>query len=212
MRSEDSGQGFFSLQAVLGAVLGAILLGIASAIFLQEILGASGTWQNHRTLILTVIGLFWVNLLLLWRRPHYLRLSRWIVDAKDLVLALVVGYSTQVLTFLLWPRPESSPDWVQIVCLVVVIPPLEEMFARGILLRSLLSVWPPWLSIATITILQAVMHFRFLPALLPQLAFCVLYYQRRNCITASIICHSMTNAVVLFSSLNLLTRGSIGLK
>ena len=207
MQSDSATHGPFRVKTVLLAILGALVLASLSGLFLEVVLHRSEAWQSHRLLILTVVALFWVDLLLLWRRPGYLKFSRWGVNATDIVLAVAVGYAAQAVTLFLWPVPKPSPDWIKVACFVVFGPAVEELFARGILLRSFLFVWPPWLSIAAVTILMSLLHDPVTRALLAQCVFCVLYYKRGNSITLSIICHSVTNAVVLFPTVNLLRPG-----
>ena len=132
-------------------------------------------------------------------RPKMLNQSRWKPRVIDIAIGVLAGGLVLVLEFLaernshrfLGPLPERT-----FVPIVILAPIIEEVFFRGILLRSLREHFPPWMAIALVALLAALGHTNFWVDLPAQLVLSVAYISTGNSLAASVTAHITTNMAV----------------
>ena len=151
----------------------------------------------------SVIELLAVDLVLLAYRPGLLLLSRWRLSLKDVRIAVGAGLFWVTVVALAHTHKQGfGPAFV--VCIVIVVPILEEILMRGALLRSLLGRRRNWLMVAVVALVAAFLHEVFVTTFLAQCILGFVYLECGCSLGASIMCHMTMNAIICFEQLVLL--------
>jgi membrane protease YdiL (CAAX protease family) len=134
-------------------------------------------------------------------KPALLGLSRWRIRWMDVCVAAPLAVLVQAtpLFFVADAREYFYPATTPYVFLswsVICMPILEEMFCRGILLKSLKVKLPRILAVAILSTLVAAGHPVFIEALPRQILLCFVYLALGDSICASIIAHVVLNGFV----------------
>jgi membrane protease YdiL (CAAX protease family) len=134
-----------------------------------------------------------------------LRLSTYRPNWED-VLWLALGFLVNSLPFPGIQRAELSHQvglWPYVVILVVYGPIVEELFVRGIFLRSLIERFSKIVAVLGVSLIWALDHVNFWASLPLQLTICIIYVWRKNSLSASIACHVGGNlaALVFYSKI-----------
>ncbi|HKW62622.1 MAG TPA: type II CAAX endopeptidase family protein [Candidatus Acidoferrum sp.] len=146
----------------------------------------------------TPIAILIVAAVALYHRPKLLALSRWVPRSVDILVATSVGLliiTTELA--LLHRKPDIRLVDPTFIPIVLVAPIAEELWVRGICLRSLRERQPAWLAILFVTVLSSLFHGNFWWALPAQLGLCVVYTALGNSLAASVILHMTINAVAI---------------
>src|ERR1700722_12356340 len=116
----------------------------------------------------SLVELLIFSIAVLLYRPAIWRMSKWRPNARDAMLAIAVGYGTDVFIQVVFPATGLAHlNWIFILPFYL-IPILEEFLLRGILVRSLERFVTPALSITIVAVLAALAHPVFRVAVLPQ--------------------------------------------
>lgn len=155
-------------------------------------------------------------LFVFWRWPRVFGLSRLRPRVSDLAVGALVGYLCINVSICL-PAMGEWPWTVQMsafcprhrtmlflkllfVCHVLVIPAVEELIFRGVILGSLCKRTSVLWAVLITAVAAAVLHDGPY-AFVPQLFLCGAYLARHRSIPASIAAHVVTNALVWWPNL-----------
>jgi len=124
----------------------------------------------------------------------------------DDVLWFALGFLVNGLPIPGTQRAEFSHQfnlWAYAMVLVAYGPIVEELFVRGIFLRSLIERFPKIVVILGVSLIWALDHVNFWASLPLQLTLCIVYVCRKNSLSASIACHAGGNlaALVFYSKI-----------
>jgi membrane protease YdiL (CAAX protease family) len=160
-------------------------------------------WGNTSENISPVISMLLCILLIRFIWPNALILAGWTNSLTDILsgvtVAIVLNFTFRLSHRLGWLTGKFDPESQSvfaITCVVFLIPILEEVVHRGVILRSLSNYVSPWAAVALTSLLVAGAHISFFLAIPGQLAFSAIYLLRQKSLTASIACHIVFNALV----------------
>ncbi len=131
-------------------------------------------------------------------KPGLLSFSRWRIRWTDIFVAAPLAVLVQAtpLFFVADAReyfyPATTP-YVFLFWSVLCMPIFEEMFCRGVLLKSLNVRLPRILAVAILSTLVAAGHPVFLEALPRQALLCFVYLALGDSLCASIVAHVVLN-------------------
>jgi membrane protease YdiL (CAAX protease family) len=210
--SQDSAKAEVALDtkrlAVAWLLAGAVPLSLWYALY-----GAGPLWAAEFGPFAAVIGDICVVLFVLWRWPHVFRLSRFRPRVSDLAVGFLLGYLCSNLTLFipdgilpaismfpkdvgLYPDRSLLVHRLVLVCAGFVIPVLEEVIFRGVILGSLCKrMAVPWAVLITAAA-ATVLHEFWLLAFVGQVFLCGAYLARGRSLPASIAAHVATNTVI----------------
>jgi len=122
------------------------------------------------------------------------------------VLWFALGFLVNGLPIPGTQRAEFSHQfslWVYAMVLVAYGPIVEELFVRGIFLRSLIERFPKIVVVLGVSLIWALDHVNFWASLPLQLTLCIVYVCRKNSLSTSIACHVGGNlaALVFYSKI-----------
>lgn len=100
----------------------------------------------------------------------------------------------------------SHLPYTYMVCAIVAMPVLEEMFCRAVLLKSLKSRMPQAFAVILVSVAFSAVHPLFIEALPRQLSLCLVYLLLGDSICASILFHVTMNAVPFLPLADFLQR------
>ncbi len=135
------------------------------------------------------------------RRPQLLALSRWRPRWIDFGVGIPAGLLVPLIAWLAFRDPVNSlrlyllrpTSLIPFVCLT---PVLEEIFCRGIFVRSVESYWPRICTVVFVAAVIASVHSSFWMDLPAQLLLSSVYVALGNSLPASITAHFANNAAV----------------
>ncbi|WP_144394931.1 CPBP family intramembrane glutamic endopeptidase [Pleionea sediminis] len=101
-----------------------------------------------------------------------------------------------------------SGNWITLVSVILIIPVLEELLFRGLILRSFLTTYSPQTAIILSSILFGAIHlnlYQFFPAFLVGLFFGWLFHKTRALWLCALL-HSIHNATIIIVSEHVLLQ------
>jgi len=154
--------------------------------------------RHHHVDSMVVLGL--ASVLIGLNRPHIYRMSRWEVSWQDVLSGVASGLIVRLLQELIFRLkgesfPSAERNVLAIVSVVLIIPILEELLCRGVLLGSLLANFRPLFGILLTTCIVAAFHAEFVWAFPGQLMLCILYVANKKSLPSTMICHVAMNAL-----------------
>jgi membrane protease YdiL (CAAX protease family) len=146
-----------------------------------------------------------------YKRPQLLAASRWRLRICHLTIGLTVGSVVPVMLWIFTRDPVHEaglrlPPYSAFFPAIVLAPVVEELFCRGILLRSLKSYFPASAAIAITAVGVSLVHRHFWGVLPMQATLSILYVVLGDSIPTSILAHITNNSVVLLLSTGLFDR------
>jgi len=135
---------------------------------------------------------------------------RWLPTAGAVVplLLFAIGSGGLLVYFLPMIWPSLAKEWLaveeiselQIFFLIVLVPPIEELFFRGILIHRWAGKWDIKRAVFASTIIFAVLHKNMIGALAYGFVLAVLYIRTRTLIVP-LVCHILINALAVGMSI-----------
>lgn len=183
---------------VLASIFILVGLGIAGAIVGLIEIALTGITPKYSPLLSAVTLVLYLPLPIAVR-PRILLLSHWTLRLRDFVIAVVSPLLIQFipLLFVADPKEYFTKLTVGIVtCAVVLVPLLEEVLIRGIVLRSLLARSSSVIAILLTSALFSLLHPNFWESLPRQILLSLVYTATDFCLSASIVAHMVSNAVI----------------
>ncbi|MGH9473825.1 MAG: lysostaphin resistance A-like protein [Terriglobales bacterium] len=133
-------------------------------------------------------------------RPEYWAASRWRAPVPVVAAGVAAGYLLQS-AFIRWDPVAERRVHVTLllfVMLVVLVPILEELFFRALLLRGVIYriglIW----GVVIVDAVWAWAHPIAWIAAIQGLVLCAVYLWAEDSVGASAICHASMSAVILF--------------
>jgi membrane protease YdiL (CAAX protease family) len=192
-RDQGRKQGTFSILELIALQVVWAAAGIGVVIFSRSSGVVPAVWYCESAIALgltCIVGTVW--------RPKLLYWSKWTASLSELLTLACLGYLFQTVKLGLWGISVPPRGVLWLVCGVLVGPVFEELFTRGMILRSLLPRMNPWVAIGVTATLSALSHVSFWMSLPSQILLGIVYKLRENSIAASIACHVGMNAAVHF--------------
>lgn len=193
----------YSLLGLFGLFV--LLLAVALLLYLvyPAILDWGGYWSDVPQCAAVVAVAFAL-------RPEYLAASRWRAPVRAVAAGVATLYLLQS-AFIRWdPAAERQMHVtpLPLVMLVILVPVLEELFFRSLLLRGAIYRLGVIWGIVVVDAAWAWAHPVHWIAGIQGLILCLVYLWAEDSVGASALCHASMNAVVLFPqwSLFLLLR------
>lgn len=204
-------------------IRGLFLWGFSSAFALGL---ANVALESHSSdLAFKYVWTFWFHLLILvWSLWQIKRLRinirrivggvpkghRWLPTAGTVIPLLLFAIGSGGLLVYFLPRVWLSfaEEWLvveeiselQIFFMVVLVPPIEELFFRGILIHRLAEKWDIRQAVFASTIIFAVLHKNMMGALAYGFVLAVLYIRTRTLIVP-LVCHILINLLAVGMSI-----------
>lgn len=191
-------QFFGSISSIFLLILW-LVLGELSAIIHRSLVGTAGAARYwYYSSIPPTVALLCIATIV---RPKILLYSRWQLTPKDLLVAVFPPILIQAipLFFVRDPRNYFAPSyWPSSAMFYVAFlgPALEEVFCRGVILRSLTMRIPRFSALLAVSVMVSAGHPAFWEALPRQVILSLVYLASDNSLAASILCHTVLNAFI----------------
>lgn len=136
----------YSLPELLALLAFSILLSLVTYLLLPSTLRSGERYWY----IGSLVDFAAVDAFVLLQKPSIWRMSRWSVSPKDAGLAIATGCALSLLIRLYF---HDSPDLsiASVTDAVCLMPVIEELFFRGIVLRSLILRFPSWIAVLLVS-------------------------------------------------------------
>ena len=131
---------------------------------------------------------------------------RWLPTAGMVVplILFAIGSGGVLFQFLSWVAPSFAKEWFaaeepsafQMFFLIALVPPIEELFFRGVLIHRWAEKWDIKQAIFVSTVVFAALHKNIIGALAYGFALSVLYIRTRTLIVP-LVCHLLINALAV---------------
>jgi membrane protease YdiL (CAAX protease family) len=133
-------------------------------------------------------------------KPKLLFLSNWRPKPKHFLLAALPPLLIQSVPMFFVSDPNEyfvAPTLSHVIFIAILGPTLEEIFCRGVILRSLTMRMSRFAAVAVVSVLVSLGHASFWDALPRQIIICLVYLATDDSLAASIFCHMVLNSFVL---------------
>jgi membrane protease YdiL (CAAX protease family) len=131
---------------------------------------------------------------------------RWLKTAGIVVplMLFAIGSGGLYVQFLSWISPSFAEDWFEaeeiskfhIFFLIILVPPIEELFFRGVLIHRWAEKWDIKRAVFASTIVFATLHKNMIGALAYGFVLSVLYIRTRTLIVP-VVCHILINVLAV---------------
>lgn len=195
----------YTVSGALGIWL--LFLAMQWGLWLINTAVSAETVQRYNLLWFVVAGALTIALII-HQKPRILTASNFGLRWLDIPVIALVGYLDANLRFLVLTPPFvlgfHSPPKMMLV--IAILPILEEVICRGVVLVSLLPRMHIAWAILMTSVIFAVSHVDFWPALVGELFMSLIYVLRRRSLTASLLYHMFCNTIVWFPKLLLVAH------
>jgi membrane protease YdiL (CAAX protease family) len=142
-----------------------------------------------------VIGDVCAVFFFLWKWPRVFLLSTIRLRVGDLAVGIVLGLLMSNISAAILGRSAVENDWaltnparkLTLICAVLIVPVVEEMIYRGVILGSLLERTSTLWAVIITTVAATIMHDSWLVAFPSQILLCTAYLIRKRSIPARLL-------------------------